>query len=430
MDMLISSLYIFTAAVLFIVIPVIVGTYVYRDATRRGMNAPLWTLIAVLAPTFIGLIVYLIVRAEHTALQCPKCKGLVTEKFTVCPHCGTLLKNKCSKCENPLEATWTNCPNCGEPVPEDLKVPLVAVQKDKGLGKILLAVILIPVLVMVILIFGLVNFRRSNPNSVSSIGGMRAEDFSQNTVVSDWLKTCDAQGDGTYVLAYEQDAAPGESGAQSYIIYRTGLTSNLDSVVFTPGRLFKASSLRVTYNKYDEEAFPVYSTINLVEYFGPEVDLEMYENGQMINYNLETTDEPISIGEMTRYNDDAANLFAAKLEYLGDNSAVSQLIDETGLSFIGSYSFELETTKEPYGLRIVLDSVTKDFEVVDFSSNAIELLGLIENLDYVEFTDGEHSYTVTVEEASQTLGYDVKELGQSQEKLEEYLQTLQDSIID
>jgi len=68
--------------------------------------------------------------------------------------------------------------------------------------------------------------------------------------------------------------------------------------------------------------------------------------------------------------------------------------------------------------------------VVDFSSNAIELLGLIENLDYVEFTDGEHSYTVTVEEASQTLGYDVKELGQSQEKLEEYLQTLQDSIID
>ena len=68
--------------------------------------------------------------------------------------------------------------------------------------------------------------------------------------------------------------------------------------------------------------------------------------------------------------------------------------------------------------------------MVDFSTYAIELLGLIKNLDYVEITDGENTYTLTAEKATQTLGFDIKELGQSQEKLEDYLRSLQESIND
>ena len=41
-----------------IIIPVMIGVYVYRDAARRGMNAVLWTLVAVLAPALVGFIVY------------------------------------------------------------------------------------------------------------------------------------------------------------------------------------------------------------------------------------------------------------------------------------------------------------------------------------------------------------------------------------
>jgi len=59
------------ASMLFLVIPIMIGIYVYRDANNRGMNAVLWTLISVFSPTFIGLIIYLIVRADHTAMQCP-----------------------------------------------------------------------------------------------------------------------------------------------------------------------------------------------------------------------------------------------------------------------------------------------------------------------------------------------------------------------
>ena len=47
---------------LLLLIPILIGVYVYRDAKRRQMNAVAWTAIAVLAPTFIGLIIYLLVR--------------------------------------------------------------------------------------------------------------------------------------------------------------------------------------------------------------------------------------------------------------------------------------------------------------------------------------------------------------------------------
>ncbi len=48
--------------VLIILLPFIVGFFVYRDARQRNMNAILWAFVAALAPAFIGLIVYLLVR--------------------------------------------------------------------------------------------------------------------------------------------------------------------------------------------------------------------------------------------------------------------------------------------------------------------------------------------------------------------------------
>lgn len=59
---------------LFLILPVMIGVYVYRDSESRGMNAPLWTLIAVLGPAFVGLIIYLIVRSESGSLKCPSAR--------------------------------------------------------------------------------------------------------------------------------------------------------------------------------------------------------------------------------------------------------------------------------------------------------------------------------------------------------------------
>jgi len=44
-----------------IIIEIIIGVYVYRDAKRHGMKAVLWVVISVLSLP-IGLIIYIIVR--------------------------------------------------------------------------------------------------------------------------------------------------------------------------------------------------------------------------------------------------------------------------------------------------------------------------------------------------------------------------------
>lgn len=76
-----------------ILVPVIVGVYVYRDATSRGMDVTLWTIISVLAPMLVGFIVYMIIRGRYSNLTCPKCGYKVKNDWPVCPKCGTLLKN-------------------------------------------------------------------------------------------------------------------------------------------------------------------------------------------------------------------------------------------------------------------------------------------------------------------------------------------------
>ena len=66
---------------LFLVIPILLGVYTYRDAKRRGMNAPLWALVAALAPTFLGFLIYLLVRGSYSDWKCPRCGGAVEETY-------------------------------------------------------------------------------------------------------------------------------------------------------------------------------------------------------------------------------------------------------------------------------------------------------------------------------------------------------------
>ena len=47
-------------------IPIIVGVVVYRDANKRvDCNPWLWSLIAALIPSFIGVVIYVIVRRDY-----------------------------------------------------------------------------------------------------------------------------------------------------------------------------------------------------------------------------------------------------------------------------------------------------------------------------------------------------------------------------
>lgn len=141
----------FPILVLLLTVPVLVGVYVYRDAARRGMNAALWTLVAVLAPSLIGFIIYLLVRGGYSDLKCPRCDTRVKESFVVCPGCGAKLRPGCPNCSTPSEPDWKVCPKCAQPLPyaqEDIIAPVRP--KDKSLWKILIAIILVPLLLIVV----------------------------------------------------------------------------------------------------------------------------------------------------------------------------------------------------------------------------------------------------------------------------------------
>lgn len=94
-----------TLAILFLVVSLVVlvllAVWVYRDAEERDMNGVLWLLV-VLLTNVIGLIIYLVVRADHPKQTgegrqqegqpqgpfCPSCGERLTEGDRFCSNCG------------------------------------------------------------------------------------------------------------------------------------------------------------------------------------------------------------------------------------------------------------------------------------------------------------------------------------------------------
>ncbi len=152
-------------------IPILIAVYVYRDANKRGMNAILWMLIALLAPSFLGLIIYLLVRNNYSDLTCPNCNAPVEESFLVCPNCRTKLRPTCDTCSAPVQTTWKVCPHCGSELPEysyDVATPVR--QKDKSIGKILIAILVIPVVLILLIFIAFFMFSVSKRTGWSSSG--------------------------------------------------------------------------------------------------------------------------------------------------------------------------------------------------------------------------------------------------------------------
>jgi hypothetical protein len=89
--------------------------YVNRDASRRGMNSALWTLMVIIfIPTWglIGLIVYLLMR-EPLPYPCPECATTVNARFNFCPNCKCNLHPACPQCKREVGELDKFCPHCG-----------------------------------------------------------------------------------------------------------------------------------------------------------------------------------------------------------------------------------------------------------------------------------------------------------------------------
>lgn len=154
---------------LLVSIPVFLGIFVYQDAKARGMEPLLWALIAVFAPGFIGLIIYLVARRDHVTLRCPQCGGEVQENFVSCPVCGQKLSASCGQCGTALRPEWKLCPTCGSEITETTPFTPPIVSSPPGSRKLVywvIAVILLPVLVFLVAgVAGLVMFTATGGKS-------------------------------------------------------------------------------------------------------------------------------------------------------------------------------------------------------------------------------------------------------------------------
>ncbi len=167
--MAVSLIFLLVLIPLFFAIPIMIAVYVYRDANKRGMNAVLWMLIALLTPSLLGLIIYLLVRSNYSDLTCPNCNAPVEESYVVCPNCRTKLRPTCDVCSAPVQTTWKVCPHCGTDLPEyDYTVATPVRKKDTTLGKILIAILVIPIAIILLLIVFAIPFSYSGKSGFAS----------------------------------------------------------------------------------------------------------------------------------------------------------------------------------------------------------------------------------------------------------------------
>lgn len=107
------------AGLLWLALAAVLGVFVYRDASGRGMDPLGWTLAAVLLPNLLGVILYLIMRSGGGSLTCPACGKPVRPDFHCCPFCGQSTDRSCPGCGCSLQPGWKLCPRCGAPAQGD-----------------------------------------------------------------------------------------------------------------------------------------------------------------------------------------------------------------------------------------------------------------------------------------------------------------------
>lgn len=213
--------------VLVLMLPLLIGIYVYRDAKRRGMNAALWTLIAILAPSLIGFIIYLLIRGNYSDMKCPNCDTRVTEQFVVCPKCGTKLRPSCPNCMTAIESDWKVCPKCAQPLPEyqdDIQSPVR--RKDNALWKILILLIVVPIVLILILI---VLFSVSGSSGGIGMAEIGIEDYLEavdEPKIEAWLEDCDKNSEEAYVLKYMTEKEEYEQ--VRYLVYIPEITEKFN----------------------------------------------------------------------------------------------------------------------------------------------------------------------------------------------------------
>lgn len=292
--MFVGSIVLIVYLAFLIGVPILVGVYVFQDARRRGMNAALWTLIAVLVPMLVGFIIYLLVRGSYPDLKCPRCGAPVRESYVSCPQCGARLKASCPNCSAPVEPDWKVCPRCASPLSQDdpnIQTPVR--KKDRGLGIVLAVVILVP---LALLLFSLFSFTALAPTSggggVATLFTDEYLTMTDNPEIKAWLESCGDDDNTAYVLRHKISGETGDGTSVEYLIYMPGLPQDSNVEITPTSNLLGRHTLRLTF---EADGINPGSTVALVTCSGDinqELDIYFAPNRQ-VNCEITSVDYPL-----------------------------------------------------------------------------------------------------------------------------------------
>lgn len=251
-------------------VPVLIGVYVYRDSRQRGMNAVVWTLIAVVAPALIGFIIYLLIRGSYPDLQCPQCAGSVSEQYTVCPHCGAKLRPACPNCSFPVEPDWNVCPKCAASLAgvETCYVSPLRM-RDRTLSKILIAIVAVPVALIVLAVFGLI-VSQSMVGGSSTLREVTFDEYDREQTsetvreaVHNWLDGLEVRLDRAYALRYDYSNDLGSGHEYYFLLYIPDGGQSPSSSFGTDSGLFGTTlNLRLDRTGYSGSLYCVQTSVD------------------------------------------------------------------------------------------------------------------------------------------------------------------------
>ena len=123
-------------------------------------------------------------------------------------------------------------------------------------------------------------------------------------------------------------------------------------------------------------------------------------------------------------------LYDCKNDHVGNAPGDTALLSQLGVDALGSYTLELQTDAEPYGLTVVFAREPADAALLDqaMEKNGCVLLALIGNLGSVSWTypeDGARATgTISREMAGEMAGEDIGSFGDSAKSVQTLLDKL------
>lgn len=125
---------------------------------------------------------------------------------------------------------------------------------------------------------------------------------------------------------------------------------------------------------------------------------------------------------------DAEKLIQAKNPFVGDAVADGKILELLNLDAnIGSYTFELNTTTEPYGMKInfndlVMDTAQIDQKMKDYAVMIFALTGNLEIIQWVYTVDNNQKIVeVSRDLLQQETGINIDAIAQTQEAIQAQL---------